>query len=161
MDFVLPVIRPKAKRPINKKLRPKSKTKKEMGFGNSKEENYSRCMQQPKAEADSDHIHIPQRILIQSQEVIDLEDGDEEETQTYVPRYRGMVKIPVGIDEEEYDKDSWCSICHINKTAIALVPCGHMAMCFQCTRIMYENQETGECPICKTIVKDLLRIYKI
>lgn len=47
-----------------------------------------------------------------------------------------------------------CNICYINKKKYACVPCGHLCMCGECA-----NRIIDTCPMCKTKISTIIKIY--
>lgn len=48
-----------------------------------------------------------------------------------------------------------CAVCWGSPSVLALVPCGHVCLCSVCITLLTHNQ----CPICRTTIKDTLRVY--
>ena len=53
----------------------------------------------------------------------------------------------------ELDEDKLCKICFENERHIAYVPCGHVVSCSKCTFC------TKECPICRTPISKVIRLF--
>ncbi|KAH8827370.1 hypothetical protein DL96DRAFT_1669924 [Flagelloscypha sp. PMI_526] len=61
----------------------------------------------------------------------------------------------------ELEKTGLCVICQDDEANIAIVDCGHMAMCKDCSDAVMKS--TKECPLCRTRIvteQRLLRIYR-
>ena len=55
-----------------------------------------------------------------------------------------------------------CNICLVNYNNTCLVPCGHCNLCVSCSYKLFEGKIQGKekCPICRTIVEKVIRIFK-
>ncbi|RZC35724.1 neuralized-like [Asbolus verrucosus] len=60
----------------------------------------------------------------------------------------------------ENRESSECAICYENAAEAALYPCGHMCMCYDCARLQWRDKGTGRCPMCRAVIKDVIKIYK-
>lgn len=61
----------------------------------------------------------------------------------------------------DLERNGLCVVCQDEEANIAIVDCGHLAMCRQCSDLIMSSSR--ECPLCRTrIVTDarLLRIFK-
>ncbi|XP_063708017.1 protein neuralized [Culicoides brevitarsis] len=52
-----------------------------------------------------------------------------------------------------------CIICYTKKIDSVLYSCGHMSMCYECA-IKQWRMGTGHCPLCRAVIKDVIRTYK-
>ena len=50
-----------------------------------------------------------------------------------------------------------CCICKEAESTIMIYECGHICLCFNCSRSIIKH--THKCPICRKIIKDMVRIY--
>jgi len=57
--------------------------------------------------------------------------------------------------EKEVDDQRSCIICLENERCVALIPCGHLCLCRECSGTQ------KKCPICRTPIQDLLRTYSV
>jgi len=53
------------------------------------------------------------------------------------------------------DDDKSCIICLENERCVALIPCGHLALCKNCC-----GTQT-KCPVCRTPIRDVLRTFSV
>lgn len=53
-----------------------------------------------------------------------------------------------------------CIICHDAPKQIVLMPCKHLSVCSEC-EIHYTLPETAICPVCRTAVKETLKVFPI
>ena len=51
-----------------------------------------------------------------------------------------------------------CVICYESGVDCVLYSCGHMCMCFQCAVQQWSG--TGECPLCRATIRDVIRTYR-
>ena len=61
------------------------------------------------------------------------------------------------IDSKTEEEEKQCIICKDNKSVIAL-NCGHKKLCVTCALIVVKKFK--ECPLCKTKVTSVLRVYE-
>ena len=52
-----------------------------------------------------------------------------------------------------------CAICLEKEPDSALIPCGHMCMCYECA-VTVQKLRSSLCPICRQPILDILRIYR-
>ncbi|KAJ7064843.1 hypothetical protein C8F01DRAFT_1128409 [Mycena amicta] len=52
-----------------------------------------------------------------------------------------------------------CVICQEEEATIAIVDCGHLAMCRPCSELVMNT--TRECPLCRTPIVTEARLLKI
>jgi len=57
--------------------------------------------------------------------------------------------------KKELDDDRSCIICLENERCVALIPCGHLCLCRECSGTQ------KKCPVCRTPIQDLLRTYSV
>lgn len=63
-------------------------------------------------------------------------------------------EMAVKPNDETLDENSKeCKICLVNELNTVFIPCGHIAACGKCASSL------KECPICRQIIKEVLRIY--
>ena len=60
-------------------------------------------------------------------------------------------------DEEKYI----CTICLVNSSNIALVPCGHTIMCIECSTKMDKRAIISKpiCPICRKGIRKKIKLF--
>jgi hypothetical protein len=72
--------------------------------------------------------------------------------------------IPVNENEHVVDIESHlcdaslCVICMTDMADVALLPCRHMCLCFECSKTL--RTQTNKCPICRAKILNLIRIYQ-
>jgi len=54
---------------------------------------------------------------------------------------------------EHLQKMSLCKNCFQAKAAVVLLPCGHLALCSDCSR------ESSTCPLCKAVIRETIHSY--
>lgn len=57
------------------------------------------------------------------------------------------------------DRSNECSICMSNRVNAVIYRCGHMCMCFPCAK--ETHRRSGDCPICRTPIIDVIRCYPV
>uniref|UniRef100_A0A2P2HZT2 Protein neuralized n=2 Tax=Hirondellea gigas TaxID=1518452 RepID=A0A2P2HZT2_9CRUS len=60
----------------------------------------------------------------------------------------------------QYTDTSDCSVCYEKAVDSVLYSCGHMCMCYQCALQQWRGRGGGMCPICRAVIKDVIRTYK-
>ena len=53
-----------------------------------------------------------------------------------------------------------CTICYENPIDAVLYMCGHMCMCYECALQQWRGKGGGHCPLCRAVIKDVIRTYK-
>lgn len=53
-----------------------------------------------------------------------------------------------------------CTICYENPIDSVLYMCGHMCMCYECAIQQWRGKGGGHCPLCRAIIRDVIRTYK-
>ncbi|XP_055315208.1 protein neuralized isoform X2 [Sitodiplosis mosellana] len=53
-----------------------------------------------------------------------------------------------------------CTICYEHSIDSVLYTCGHMCMCYECAVKQWHGIGGGHCPLCRAIIRDVIRIYK-
>ena len=56
--------------------------------------------------------------------------------------------------ELEIESNNKCVICLDRSLSVAIRPCGHVIACFDCAQKL-----PNECPICRSVILDTLRVY--
>ena len=51
-----------------------------------------------------------------------------------------------------------CVICYEADVDCVLYSCGHMCMCFSCAVQQFDT--SGECPLCRATIRDVIRTYR-
>lgn len=51
-----------------------------------------------------------------------------------------------------------CVICYESDVDCVLYSCGHMCMCFSCA--VQQFNSSGECPLCRATIRDVIRTYR-
>lgn len=55
---------------------------------------------------------------------------------------------------------SECSICYERSIDSVLYICGHMCMCYPCAIQQWRGKGGGHCPLCRALIRDVIRIYR-
>nr|CAD7603889.1 unnamed protein product [Timema genevievae] len=53
-----------------------------------------------------------------------------------------------------------CTICYERPIDSVLYMCGHMCMCYECAVQQWRGKGGGHCPLCRAIIRDVIRTYK-
>lgn len=53
-----------------------------------------------------------------------------------------------------------CTICYENPIDSVLYMCGHMCMCYECAIQQWRGMGGGHCPLCRAVIRDVIRTYK-
>ncbi|XP_037944565.1 protein neuralized isoform X2 [Teleopsis dalmanni] len=57
------------------------------------------------------------------------------------------------------NSDSECTICYENQIDSVLYMCGHMCMCYDCAIEQWRGAGGGQCPLCRAVIRDVIRTY--
>eukprot|EP00801_Mesodinium_rubrum_P009702 Mrub_09741.p1 GENE.Mrub_09741~~Mrub_09741.p1 ORF type:complete len:233 (-),score=-1.93 Mrub_09741:31-669(-) len=63
----------------------------------------------------------------------------------------------ININAESYENSDMCKVCYSKEREVAFRPCGHHLCCNDCGLKLKNSKST--CPVCRKIIKDILRIY--
>ena len=90
----------------------------------------------------------------------DWEDQDKNEVLGEHQTSRLEATAPV--EDEASNRQDICTVCYENPIDSALVQCGHMCMCYECSLIVKgpSQNNSGPCPICREPIEKVLRIFK-
>jgi hypothetical protein len=53
-----------------------------------------------------------------------------------------------------------CTICYVKECDTVVVPCGHLSCCYDCVNEYHTSNPDKGCPICRTDIICLTKIYK-
>ncbi|CAH1992046.1 unnamed protein product [Acanthoscelides obtectus] len=53
-----------------------------------------------------------------------------------------------------------CTICYEQPIDAVLYMCGHMCMCYECALQQWRGKGGGHCPLCRAVIRDVIRTYK-
>ena len=62
------------------------------------------------------------------------------------------------ITKETIAQGSECSVCISNIKSHVIVPCGHKAICGDCSPIILQG---GTCPICRADIESIIKVYEV
>lgn len=62
--------------------------------------------------------------------------------------------------EKADDAAKECKVCMDAEINTVLIPCGHVALCFDCAQLIL-SKGTKECPICKKKVQQLVKTFRV
>lgn len=60
----------------------------------------------------------------------------------------------------QYSAGAECTICYENSIDAVLYMCGHMCMCYECALQQWRGKGGGHCPLCRALIRDVIRTYK-
>ncbi|XP_055848497.1 protein neuralized [Episyrphus balteatus] len=66
------------------------------------------------------------------------------------------------LEEKKTDKElpvSECTICYEKNIDSVLYMCGHMCMCYECAIEQWRGAGCGQCPLCRAVIRDVIRTY--
>jgi Zinc finger, C3HC4 type (RING finger)/H-type lectin domain len=63
-------------------------------------------------------------------------------------------------DEDDDDVAHECKICFAAQINTAIVPCGHMCVCFDCSKLITADKKNSRCPICKAKISTVLKTFE-
>ncbi|XP_076057578.1 E3 ubiquitin-protein ligase neur isoform X2 [Oratosquilla oratoria] len=53
-----------------------------------------------------------------------------------------------------------CTVCYEKPVDSVLYMCGHMCMCYECALQQWRGRGGGQCPICRAVIRDVIRTYR-
>ncbi|XP_030373732.1 protein neuralized isoform X2 [Scaptodrosophila lebanonensis] len=62
-------------------------------------------------------------------------------------------------DQHSNDSSAECTICYENPIDSVLYMCGHMCMCYDCAIEQWRGVGGGQCPLCRAVIRDVIRTY--
>jgi len=62
-------------------------------------------------------------------------------------------------DQQSTDSSAECTICYENPIDSVLYMCGHMCMCYDCAIEQWRGVGGGQCPLCRAVIRDVIRTY--
>ncbi|XP_008194695.1 protein neuralized-like [Tribolium castaneum] len=62
--------------------------------------------------------------------------------------------------EQSKVEEKECVVCYDNVIEAALYRCGHTCMCFECAVEQWQGKGDGHCPLCRAVIRDVIRINK-
>ncbi|BFF89447.1 protein neuralized [Drosophila madeirensis] len=62
-------------------------------------------------------------------------------------------------DQHSTDSSAECTICYENPIDSVLYMCGHMCMCYDCAIEQWRGVGGGQCPLCRAVIRDVIRTY--
>ena len=57
------------------------------------------------------------------------------------------------------DDDGKCVVCFTNQKCMLIRPCNHACLCIDCAKLLLEESELKECPLCRGHINRVERIY--
>ena len=61
-------------------------------------------------------------------------------------------------NNDSIDKDD-CIVCYSKKKEVVLIPCGHICLCFECSKEIQSKKPT--CPYCRANFIQIVKIYHV
>lgn len=68
--------------------------------------------------------------------------------------------LPTWQDAANLGQGNECTICYEHSIDSVLYTCGHVCMCYECAVKQWHGIGGGHCPICRAVIRDVIRIYK-
>ena len=62
-------------------------------------------------------------------------------------------------EEKEEQKSNLCIVCLDSRAEAACIPCGHMAGCLTCLKMI--ETKSRQCPVCRAKIDQVVKIYAI
>jgi len=105
-----------------------------------------------------------------SKENLDMLRRLRSESEISLEQHKSLLS-EIGLSEEDFEKKQKntpketmkeCVVCLDNPCTIAIQPCGHLALCQECSPNFnpdYENSTFKTCPRCRKNISKLIRIY--
>ncbi|CAG0920461.1 unnamed protein product [Notodromas monacha] len=80
-------------------------------------------------------------------------------TQTALPQKQQQLQQEDQPDGAAQTFDE-CTICCEKPVDSVLYTCGHMCLCYDCAMRQWRGYNGGQCPICRAIIRDVIRTYR-
>eukprot|EP01029_Cantina_marsupialis_P029212 TRINITY_DN779951_c0_g1_i1.p1 TRINITY_DN779951_c0_g1~~TRINITY_DN779951_c0_g1_i1.p1 ORF type:complete len:439 (-),score=124.21 TRINITY_DN779951_c0_g1_i1:356-1672(-) len=84
-----------------------------------------------------------------------IEDHDQIEEEKHVEN-----KTSVSEGDVDVDDSGCCNICFDSPKNAVIIPCGHLAGCFECLEAVAKSQ-TSKCPACRGDVEKVMRVFNV
>uniref|UniRef100_H2YX87 RING-type domain-containing protein n=1 Tax=Ciona savignyi TaxID=51511 RepID=H2YX87_CIOSA len=119
---------------------------------------------------DSDNLILSDSPIIYPNYPISLANNpiqDEEVSTNDAPSSSGAAGITpdaknkAGKSPNPPLKDSECSLCVDAPANIAVYDCGHVCLCEACSKKLLQVERFPKCPICRKMIKDVMKIYRV
>lgn len=98
---------------------------------------------------------------------IPMQRRDDNAHNTLSSIYSGTYMEPVSntstlssIDLQPGQTPHECTVCYEKPVDSVLYMCGHMCMCYECALQQWRGRGGGQCPICRAVIRDVIRTYK-
>jgi len=104
-----------------------------------------------------DHLSHPKKTTYERPDKQEKKERAPKKETTEGESTEGSTDTPTSDGEEtkELDDENSCIICLENERCVALIPCGHLCLCRECSGTQ------KKCPVCRTPIQDLLRTYSV
>jgi hypothetical protein len=60
-----------------------------------------------------------------------------------------------GAPKDPDDESTICTVCCVNKRDCCLIPCGHICICYDCSKSIHDKK----CPICRREFKEAIKTF--
>ncbi|XP_054264920.1 protein neuralized isoform X2 [Macrosteles quadrilineatus] len=101
------------------------------------------------------HPHNPSATLLSTYSHTYIEPVSQSYSTLDSPSMREWVETSVTAPS-----GSECSICYERTIDSVLYMCGHMCMCYDCAVQQWRGKGGGHCPLCRAVIRDVIRTYK-
>jgi len=69
------------------------------------------------------------------------------------------IELQRWLDEAQPPPQSLCVVCAEREITWMFKPCNHVATCAECTTLIFQSHKESNCPICKTVIAEIERVF--
>lgn len=104
-------------------------------------------------------VTSPQRLQVQLPNTESINSLTAQMTAQQTENQRKAVQLAAQ-QQIAADNSVQCAICYENPIDSVLYMCGHMCMCYNCAIQQWRGIGGGHCPLCRAVIRDVIRTYK-
>ena len=124
----------------------------------SDEENSSSGNISPSQDQVSTGVHLPRSggislLAEESRSSSEINDDSSEPSQPCSSSVKDASELNTSAGE--------CAICCSNTANAAIYDCGHVCMCVGCAKALVRRDAVAKCPICRKLIKDIIKLYHV
>lgn len=102
-------------------------------------------------------VTSPQRLQVQLPNSESINSLNAQMTQQTENQRKA---VQMAAHQNTTDTPFQCYICYENPIDSVLYMCGHMCMCYNCAIQQWRGIGGGHCPLCRAVIRDVIRTYK-
>lgn len=74
------------------------------------------------------------------------------------PQAQQNQAAPARKSQAQEGKQDECVVCWTHEKDVVCIPCGHVAMCKECSQAVLKKN--GLCPVCRTKIREVFQLYR-